>query len=398
MGERQNAKTCSPTAIQVVAFTKDWDDVPTCTTHILREMAKEIPVLWVCSIGTRKPGMFSAKDWRRVAGRLAAVFRKAEWKENRLRVLHPVLIPKAERWWSRWFNRLLFSWYLRRELPPHFTGAIEFWCFVPNAVDLLPGRLGTSQKVIYYCVDDWRRFHHLDGTWMAQKEQALLRRSDRVFATSRYLETKLRERVPECGASVVYMPHGVNYARFASALDRSSPLPADMAALPRPLVGFYGNLHPWVDFSLIASLAESRPQWTFFLIGEIYSDVSRLEALANVHLAGRREHSVLPSYCRGFDAAIIPYDMTQLRMQSVNPVKTKELLASGVPVVASAVPELSGYGEDVLLCEGLEEWITSLERQLQRSEEDRRLISERVQGEDWVVKVQSIRRQVTELT
>ncbi len=388
----------------IVAFTKDWGDVPTCTTHILREMAKTIPVLWVCSIGTRKPQVGSLKDWRRLLCRMASGLQRAVLQENRLRVLRPLLVPKAEWRLCRWLNRLLFRFYLWREIPHAFKGTLEYWCFVPNAVDLLPyddsGRFaattrGPTCRIIYYCADDWTKFHNLDGDWMSAKESRLIDRADVVFATSRYLVDKFNAIIK--GASsppIVYMPHGVDYAAFAKALDRHLPLPVDLAGIARPIVGFYGNLHAWVDFTLIARLAKARPGWSFVLIGEAYEDLCALRILGNVHLLGRREHAILPDYCRGFQAAIIPYDLSHARMESVNPVKAKELLAAGVPVVASPLPELAPYGDAVMLCESDEAWLAALEHQLQIPLEARALISQRVAGEDWERKVADIRRVV----
>jgi len=392
----------------VVAFTKDWDDVPTCTTHILREMAKAMPVLWVCSIGTRKPSAASGKDIRRIARRLTSGLKRAEWKENNLRVLNPILIPKAESALAKWINRKIFAWYVRREQRnwshgPNSGSAqsafdfTEYWCFVPNAVDLLPASSLQHQasRVVYYCADDWTKFHNLDGEWMGRKERELLERANVVFVTSRFLKDKFLSSVDACHlppATLHYMPHGVEYARFSQALDKSTPPPADVAGLQNPIIGFYGNLHPWVDFGLIAALAAARPEWSFVLIGEPYADVSALESLPNVYLLGRREHGVLHEYCRAFDAAIIPYDMTNPRMESVNPVKTKEILAAGLPVVASDVPELGNYGTDVLTCTGAEAWLEALDSQVLR--QDHAEISRRVREESWENKVLAIRETI----
>jgi hypothetical protein len=109
-----------------------------------------------------------------------------------------------------------------------------------------------------------------------------------------------------------------------------------------------------------------------------------------VHLLGRREHCDLHTYCRAFDVAIIPYDMSNPRMESVNPVKTKELLGAGLPIVASEVPELRNYGDDVLTCEGNDAWLSALDRQVARR--DQTAISERVRNESWENKVATIRR------
>jgi len=229
----------------IVAFTKDWDDVPTCTTHILREMAKTMPVLWVSSIGTRKPSAVSGKDIRRIAGRILCGLKPAEWKENKLRVLKPILIPKAEGRLSKWINRRIFAWYVRREMRQWLgvrsqksgsgsqvgEGAdLEYWCFVPNAVDLVPDSIseknGESAKIVYYCADDWTQFHNLDGDWMDAKEQALVQRSDLVFVTSRFLENKLAHLISPLSTlhsspspvprKLHYMPHAASLGGFFS--------------------------------------------------------------------------------------------------------------------------------------------------------------------------------------
>jgi len=379
----------------IVAFTKDWDDVPTCTTHVLREMAKTIPVLWVNSIGTRKPDLAHPGHAGRVLQRALRGIRPAIHKENQLRVLSPLLIPKAQSVWAIRLNRRLMAAYIRREQRGWMgEGAIEYWCFVPNAVDLLPPPTDhrspiTDHFVIYYCVDDWGKFCNLDTAWLESKERRLLERADVVFTPARYLEEKCRAMA---GDRVHYVPHGVEYRKFRAALEGTVPIPADVAAFPHPLVGFYGNIYPWIDFALIEKLALARPDWTFVLIGQVFCDVSGLEHVPNVHLLGRREHDELPGYCRAFDAAIIPYDLENPRMESVNPVKTRELLAAGVPVVAARIPELQGFGDHMRTCRSADEWICALEGQCARTDGD--AISRSVADDDWTVRVRSIREVV----
>jgi glycosyltransferase involved in cell wall biosynthesis len=398
----------------VVAFTKDWDDVPTCTTHVLREMGKAMPVLWIESIGTRKPNLAAARDAGRAVRKVRRALAGGVAKENRLRVLSPLVIPRTGARFGRWLNRRLIGWQIRRELArlwvdarPHAGEStdngplatdrqIEYWCFVPNAVDLLPRfRVQGSEftvhasrpLVVYYCVDDWSKFPNVDHEWMARKEEELLRVADVVFTPARYLVEKCRA---VAGDRVFHVPHGVEYERFARALDPRTRVPEDLAAAPKPVVGFYGNIYPWIDFDLVETLARRRPRWTFALIGGVFCDVSRFDGLNNVRLLGRREHDVLPAYCRGFDAAMIPYDLRDPRMESVNPVKTRELLAAGVPVVASDVPELRGFGGDVRIARSPDEWCAALEEQIARR--DRREISRRVAADDWSARVEEIRK------
>jgi glycosyltransferase involved in cell wall biosynthesis len=237
-------------------------------------------------------------------------------------------------------------------------------------------------------VDDWSRFENLDGAWLAEKEQALLCRADVVFAVSRWMEKKCRQTA---GDRVHYVPHGVDVALFGRALDTTTPVPGELAGLPHPIVGFYGNVSAWIDFALIEQLAKKRTDWTFVLIGPILCDIASLRALPNVRFLGRREHVQLPDYCRGFDVGIIPYDMTHPRMESVNPVKTRELLAAGVPLAASKIPELQEMGNpDIALCANDAEWETAIERQAARR--DREAIAGRMRGEDWTAKAALMRR------
>ncbi|MDI6774431.1 MAG: glycosyltransferase [Verrucomicrobiota bacterium] len=366
----------------------------TSTTHLLRGMARDVPVLWIESIGTRTPQLGSGRDLARVFRRLRNAWLGPRRMENRLWVLAPLLVPRAEGPQALAWNRRVLARAARRWAAGVGGCAVEYWCFVPNAADLLPagaGRGGAAAParpfVVYCCVDDWGRFENLDGAWLEEKERALLECADVVFAASRVLERKCRA---VAGERVHYLPHGVDHARFAVALDSSTAIPPELAALPRPIAGFYGNLSPWVDFGLLESLAGRLPGWSFALIGPVYTDVSRLSALPNVRLLGRRAYEALPALCKSFDVGMIPYDMRHPRMPSVNPVKTLELLAAGVPVAAARIPELErGFGGDVALCDGVDEWRAALERQAGRR--DRAAISARVKEQDWSARVRTMR-------
>ena len=419
----------------IIAFTKDWNDVPTCTTHVLREMARTRPVLWVNSIGTRKPQLAQPGHLGRVVQRVLQGFRPAVYKENNLRVLSPLLVPKAQSRFAVQLNRCLMAAYIRRERKRWGDDeSLEYWCFIPNAVDLLPHKAtchgsvprdtrhptpDTRHLVAYYCVDDWSKFHNLDCEWLRAKEQELLQRADAVFTPARYLAEKCRRiimstrdaadtaaatgREEECDSScsselaarIYHVPHGVEYAKFRAALSADTLVPAEIDDLPAPVIGFYGNIYPWIDFDLVSALALRKKDWSFVLIGQEFCDVSVLKVLPNVHFPGRREHSELPACCAGFSAAMIPYDVKNPRMESVNPVKTRELLAAGVPVVGADIPELHGFGDRVRVCRTVDEWVSALEQQVVRT--DRDAISRSVADDDWSSRVRSIREIVDQV-
>ena len=63
--------------------------------------------------------------------------------------------------------------------------------------------------------------------------------------------------------------------------------PADLAALPRPRIGFYGTLRDWVDFELIAHVARARPDVVDRADRPAARRRRRVRGLPNVHLLGR---------------------------------------------------------------------------------------------------------------
>ena len=234
----------------IVSYTKDWSDVPTCTTHILRALAETDPVLWIGSIGTRKPKLHSGRDLARILARLREGGGRLESVAPNIDVLHPRLFPAARGALARLLNRAILARHIGSWRKPR-SGSIEQWLFVPNAVDYLDAV--ESGLVVYYCVDDWTRFEHLDSEWMADCERRLLERADVVFAVSSFLEEKCRE---VAGEKVHRIGHGVWHELFSEslALRKESTV--------KPVLGFYGNLSEWVDYPLIEALATSRADWT----------------------------------------------------------------------------------------------------------------------------------------
>jgi glycosyltransferase involved in cell wall biosynthesis len=138
-----------------------------------------------------------------------------------------------------------------------------------------------------------------------------------------------------------------------------------------------------VDTGLIAELADRLP-YSFVLIGSSNQDLSALAARPNVHLLGRKPYAELPEWCRGFDAAIVPFRVSVLTA-SVNPIKLREYAAAGLPVVATGLPEIRRCGEIAVCADGADEWVAALGQAVARGKdpEERRRQSARVRDQDW---------------
>ncbi len=322
----------------IICFAKDWSEDPTSNHHVLRELAKSRRVLWLNSLGTRTPKLSSARDLGKIRRKLTEFVRGPVNVENDLWVFSPLVLPLPHSAIARRINQQILRATIATMRLRLGLRRFQLWTFLPTVADYV-GTLGEELSV-YYCVDEWSMFTYLDGTATVEAERALLARVDCVFAINHALADAKRALHPETHCS----PHGVDHAMFARALDERTEVPADLAALTGrgPVIGFYGTLQDWVDQDLIVALARRRPDWTFVLLGQQLCDVTRLTGLANVHMLGRRPHELLPAYCKGFSVGLIPYAMIE-RMAFVNPIKLREYLSAGLPVVSTAVPEVMRY-------------------------------------------------------
>jgi len=219
---------------------------------------------------------------------------------------------------------------------------------------------------------------------MVEMEGRLMEKSDLVIVSSnRLYETKRR-----LNPDTFLITHGVDVAHFRNACITSTALPEDCKELPRPVIGFFGLVADWVDLEIIRYMASSRPEWSFLVIGEIHTDASALMAMPNVHLLGRRSYQSLPSYCKIFDVAIMPFLVNELTL-AANPLKVREYLAAGLPVVATPLPEVVKLSSLVHLARTPQEFLDRTEALLRAGKRGPDLsVSRLMDTESWDVKVE----------
>ena len=380
------------TKLPIIAFAKDWKGDHTSNHHVLRELAKTRRVLWLNSVGTRTPQLSSARDLGTIKRKLREFGKGAENVENDLWVATPLVLPLPHNPIARAINRQLLRATIRALRLRLGIDTFELWTFLPNVADYV-GTLGEALSV-YYCVDEWSMFSYLDRAQTVAAEQALLQRVDAVFAVNEALADAKRAI---CASSFV-SPHGVDHALFARALDPATEVPADLATVKGPRIGFYGTLRDWVDYPLIAHVARARPDWSIVLIGQELSDTSAIKGLPNVHLLGQRRHDELPAYCKGFDVGIIPYLIDE-RMTYVNPLKMREYLSAGLPVVSTPVPEVIQSKVCHIAADGAS-FVAAVERALRPDESSdaaRIARSEAMRTETWSARVANVTTKIEEV-
>ncbi len=214
------------------------------------------------------------------------------------------------------------------------------WTFLPTP--LAHEIIGSVDPAltVYYCIDDLAS-SSVDARRIVASEERLFREADLVFVTSE----KLRQRAARSSNRVHLFPFGVNLESFRTVRASAASLPDNLAALPRPVAGYVGGLHQWLDQDLLAEVARRLPDVTFALVGPAQVDVSKLERVPNVRLFGQRAHADVPRYVRGFDVGLVPYLLAEYTA-NVYPTKLNEYLAMGTPVVATDLAEIRRFNAE----------------------------------------------------
>lgn len=372
----------------IVCFAHDWGGDPTSKTHIMRLLARKNRVLWVNSIAMRRPAA-SGRDLRRMVDKVAKGLRGCREVEPNLFITNPLVIPLPGWGLADRINAGILAATLRRLCRRHgFTHPI-LWTFMPNVGRLL-GRLDESM-VIYHCVDEYSAFSGVSREALVAMERDLVRRADLVLTSSERLAA---ERVA-LNPNTHFVSHGVDVAHFGRALDPDLERPADLRDLPRPVIGFFGLLADWVDLDLVRAVATARPDWSFVLVGKEATGVGALRGLANVHRLGQKPYALLPAYCRGFDVGIIPFRTNDLTVRA-NPLKLREYLAAGLPVVSTPLPEVARYRGLVHLAEGPTGFIRSIAAALgERSDLMDQVRAAAMESESWEERVREIESHIS---
>jgi len=369
----------------IICFSNDWDSDPLSKKHIVLRLAQKNRVLWVNSIGNRNPTV-SAHDLRRVLKKLWESLRGCRPVAPNISVFCPLVVPFHGNRVARWLNRRLLAWSLRRVCRKlGFQNPIT-WTFVPSSGDVV-GHLG-ERLVVYHCVDEYSQFTGTDAAAILDMERRLMEKADLVIVSS----SKLYETKHRFNPNTFLVTHGVDVTHFRAACLETTVPPPDCAALPRPVIGFFGLIADWVDLELVRSLAVSRPEWSFLLIGKIQTDTSILQGLSNVHLLGRRDYQSLPAYCKMFDIAMLPFVVNELTL-AANPLKLREYLAAGLPVVATPLPEVERLQGLLRTARTPEEFLGQIDALLEDGMRGPSLaVSAQMEQESWDEKVEVLSR------
>jgi glycosyltransferase involved in cell wall biosynthesis len=189
--------------------------------------------------------------------------------------------------------------------------------------------------VVFDCMDELSAFKGAPPS-LIEQERHLINKADVVFTGGK----SLYEAKSQLHKNVYCYPSSVDRAHFEQALHPEVKVPADLAALPHPVIGYYGVVDERIDYALLEEVARTNPDMSFVMIGPVVkveeADLPRVE---NLHFMGGRQYNELPAYLKGFDIAMMPFALNE-STRFISPTKTLEYIAAQKPVVSTPITDV----------------------------------------------------------
>lgn len=344
--------------------------------QMMRELSAHVPVLYINSIGMRVPRVGEGRMfWKRVARKFRSLRRGLVEVRPNFAVFSPLAAPGKL---GRMITSAALPGQVRRAARRIGIRRPLVWVACPPGAAYVD-RLG-AVGVVYQRTDRYEAFTGVNPDEIRSFDQDMKRRAALTVFCSRSLMLEERD---QC-ARAMFIDHGVDFDRFAAAgLDRGSE-PEDVRSIPRPRIGFIGGIDAHTfDPPLFVEIARRMPDAQFVVVGAC----SLPEGWCphpNVHLLGQRPYESVAAYMAACDVLIMPWNSSPW-IRACNPVKMKEYLAVGRPVVSTPFDELAHYRGFITEAQGAEAFVAAIRAALENPGDaaQRRL---RVERETWKAK------------
>jgi glycosyltransferase involved in cell wall biosynthesis len=286
--------------------------------------------------------------------------------------------------WMRMMHTRYVAWRLGFRNP-------ILWIFDPLQAEA--ARRFRARLLVYHMLDNYVEFPQPDmkaeRAAIARSDAHLLKTADLVFAVSR----RLHERCLQYNPNSFLVPNGVNYDRFQSTIAAGAD-PADMRAIPRPIIGYVGVIQEDMDFALLHQLAQDLPSASLVFVGpeDLGRNRPKFEALlahGNVHYLGAKAVEDVPLYIRGCDVCILPQRADQAVVDS-DQIKLYEYLACGRPIVSTDLPSVERFSPLVRIARNADEFVAQVRASLTEHPGRAELRTREARQHSWRTRVDAI--------
>ena len=376
-----------------ICFSGDdwWYHNPHSRTHIMRILARNgNRVLFVNSLSTRLPKLTERSARSSVWKKLRSYRKGAVRVEENLYVVSPLVVPFYGSRVVRWLNKYLVAAQVRWCMRKFRLETPIVWLALPTALEA--AQAIPHSLLLYQAADKISAYRGIDKAVITELELRCLKEADLVMFPGQ----EMFGRYGHLNKRSYLMEHGVDYQHFSQAAGGGTEVPEDIATIPGPIVGYFGEVdYKKVDQALIRHAALARPSWSFVFIGNVSTDISSLAGLPNVHFLGARPYQALPAYATAFDVCTVPWDSEDEMIQHASPIKIREYLATGKPVVSTDFPEAHRFASLIGIARDRDEFVSQIEAALGEKEGLRQRRMDAVRGESWESRVEEVSEMVS---
>ena len=329
-----------------------------CDMQMMRQFGRHGRILYVNSIVMRKPNIGEGAMFvKRLLRKTRSIFRGYVKVSDDWAVYSPVTAPVHHLPGARMLNDRFLRLQVRVAARRLGCRRPLIWVNCPAACDTAIALRRSG--LVYQRTDRYEDHPGVDVERITYYDRRLRSNADVTFYSNRQL---YEEERANC-RNAIYVPHGVDYDRFANA-EKDSTVPEAVKMLRRPIVGFFGAIdeHKF-NRELAVRIAELLPELTFVFVGGATADCSALERMPNVHLLGQQPYDQIPHFGKCFDVCIMPFNQNRW-IEAFNPIKLKEYLALGKPIVTTPFGELDAFEGMVRIAEGPEAFAAAIREAL----------------------------------
>ncbi|WP_319417173.1 glycosyltransferase [Marispirochaeta aestuarii] len=352
--------------------------------QMMREFSQNVPVLYINSLGMRIPrvnkdGAFLSRIFRKIRSMLKNFVRI----NDSFGVLSLISIPGYN---HIWIIKKIMLYSIKRAQKKMGIDCPVIWAALPSCITLLNNI--PYKALIYQRTDRFETEEDVDYTYSKNLDLNMKKRADITVFCTRHVYTAEKSA---CRDSV-YIDHGVDFQKFAGAGDNNQ-YPDDLPKRNgKKIVGYVGGMDPiTIDQELIKRVVENLPDYQFIFVGHDNLPENWCNH-KNVFFAGKKPYEIIQFYMAASDILIMPWRQNKW-IEACNPVKLKEYLATGRPIVSTYFPELDYYQGLVTVASTAEDFTEAIKSSVNEVSmiEKRR---KRVMGETWHMKYKIIERKI----
>lgn len=361
----------------LLVFSDDWGRHPSSSQHLIGRLLARRQVVWVNTIGTRPPRL-DLQTARRVLEKLRHWSRSAPVAATDAATAPRVLNPRMWPSFGSRFSRRLNRWLLLRALRP-VIDALPHPPVVVTTLPLMADLVGElpAKRWVYYCVDDFGVWPGYDGATMQRMERELLAKIDVAVAVSETLVEHLRQ----LGRSAHLLSHGVDLEHWRRPVPDDCP--SELAGLDAPYVVFWGVIDRRMDVDFVRRLSRNPGTGTVVLFGPQEDPDPALWSMPGVAVRPALPFARLPAIAGAAAVLVMPY-MDLPATRAIQPLKLKEYLATGKPVVVRDLPATRPWADACDVCETADAFAQAVARRVGEGlPESQRLARERLAAESW---------------